>query len=660
MAYKKLAILLGTIIIGLFIFFIAPRAVSAATFMVDDTGDGADSIPGDSSCDDGSGLCTLRSAIQESNALAGDDVINFNIAGVSPHTISPLTPLPIISQTVTIDGCSQPDADCTVIPYVLTIEISGVNAPANPGFDIELVQDVLIKGLVINHFDLAPGIYITNEAHYNSVTTCYIGTDITGKIGVPNLYGIQIHKFALYNQIGGTGLYDGNIISGNTGYGLVISNAGRGSWESAPSHNSAINNYIGTNFDFEDLGNGLGGIYLTLFDQFNVFFVHNNTVGGTTEREANYIMWNDGPGILIDDMSIYNTVTGNFIFNNSGIGIDIDVDGVTSNDNGDTDGGTQDYLNFPNLIEAIYYQSVLYVAGELDTIDSTTIGGDYNIEFFGNSEDSPGGFVGGEKYIFSQDLTVNTTGVPEQFQYNNSMPVYYGYLTSTNTDPLDSTSEFSNSIYIYPAEIGAALDVSSSTITEDHFEIILDAFVENSGELDISNLQVILDLLSMFPSPHIFEILGVSSSDFSVNSTFNGNIDKNLLTGSDNLAIAESGHILINLRIHPSDGDMSFTGSILATGVAHGNVLSVEVSDISTDGSETDANGNGDPSDDSTLTRFQYTEPELPDTSTTLFLKERVLFSLVLILLGTVLLSIILEGKFYMNKCIEIDTIEII
>jgi len=61
----------------------------AATFTVNSVADSLDSIPGDGICSDVSGNCTLRAAIQETNALAGADIImlpagtyNLAIAGV--------------------------------------------------------------------------------------------------------------------------------------------------------------------------------------------------------------------------------------------------------------------------------------------------------------------------------------------------------------------------------------------------------------------------------------------------------------------------------------------------------------------------------------------------------------------------------------------------
>src|SRR5438067_11827020 len=55
-----------------------------------------------------SGAGSLRQAIINANGHVGADVISFNISGTGLHTITPQTGLPIISDTVTIDGYTQP------------------------------------------------------------------------------------------------------------------------------------------------------------------------------------------------------------------------------------------------------------------------------------------------------------------------------------------------------------------------------------------------------------------------------------------------------------------------------------------------------------------------------------------------------------------------
>jgi len=56
-------------------FVVLPITVEAATFTVNSTDDVADITPGDGFCATEGGVCTLRAAIQETNALAGADTI---------------------------------------------------------------------------------------------------------------------------------------------------------------------------------------------------------------------------------------------------------------------------------------------------------------------------------------------------------------------------------------------------------------------------------------------------------------------------------------------------------------------------------------------------------------------------------------------------------
>jgi len=98
----------------------------AASFTVDSIGDGADSNTLDGVCDDGTGKCTLRAAIMQANASVGADTIAFSLPGPSPYSIAPASPLPAVSDTLTIDGTTQPGFSGTPI-----VEIRGDSAGAN-------------------------------------------------------------------------------------------------------------------------------------------------------------------------------------------------------------------------------------------------------------------------------------------------------------------------------------------------------------------------------------------------------------------------------------------------------------------------------------------------------------------------------------------------
>src|SRR5437868_7908350 len=89
-------------------------AISFGTlYLVDSTGDG-DLVGPSTSCDDGTGHCTLRAAIEASNLHGGADFISFNIPTTDPGysngtwTINLPRALPDVFDSVSIHG---PGAD---------------------------------------------------------------------------------------------------------------------------------------------------------------------------------------------------------------------------------------------------------------------------------------------------------------------------------------------------------------------------------------------------------------------------------------------------------------------------------------------------------------------------------------------------------------------
>jgi len=71
---------------------------------------------------------SLRQAILDANSMGGG-TISFNIPGGGVHTISPMTVLPTITQTVTIEGYSQPGSSPNTNPPTM-----GINAVINGGY----------------------------------------------------------------------------------------------------------------------------------------------------------------------------------------------------------------------------------------------------------------------------------------------------------------------------------------------------------------------------------------------------------------------------------------------------------------------------------------------------------------------------------------------
>ena len=137
----------------------------SATFVVVNTND--------------SGAGSLRQAMLDANTFAGNDAITFDIPGAGPYTISPTSPLPTISEAVTIDATTEPDFAGTPV-----VEVDGTNAGAGThGFDVTGSGTVL-TGLVINRFD-GSGINLTGGGNH-TIAGNYIGTDVTGTAALGN------------------------------------------------------------------------------------------------------------------------------------------------------------------------------------------------------------------------------------------------------------------------------------------------------------------------------------------------------------------------------------------------------------------------------------------------------------------------------------------
>jgi hypothetical protein len=142
-----------------------------ATFIVTSTGD--------------SGTGSLRQAIFDANATVGLDSIVFNIPGTGPHTITPTSPLPTITDAVTIDGTTQPGFTGSPI-----IELDGSMAGyLINGLEVTAGNSV-VRGLVINRFE-EDGIRLTNNGR-NMIEGNYIGTDITGTVRYPTRSGAGV------------------------------------------------------------------------------------------------------------------------------------------------------------------------------------------------------------------------------------------------------------------------------------------------------------------------------------------------------------------------------------------------------------------------------------------------------------------------------------
>lgn len=142
-----------------------------------------------------------------------------------------------------------------------------------------------------------------NDATGNTVLGNYIGTDVTGSAALGNDGdGVLINE-APGNTVGGTATGARNVISGNSGSGvLIVGDAADG--------NMVEGNYIGTNAaGTADLGNTEHGVHIDEAD--------NNTIGGSAANAGNLISGNDIHGVLIEGDPVESeNATGNMVLGN--------------------------------------------------------------------------------------------------------------------------------------------------------------------------------------------------------------------------------------------------------------------------------------------------------------------------------------------------------
>ncbi len=274
-----------------------------------------------------------------------------------------------------------------------------------------------------------------NAASYTTVAGNYFGTDATGTIALGNrASGVAIINASANNRIGtnADGTYDeleGNLIAASGSYGIFLRNAGS-------VFNTLLGNRIGTDVSgSQDFGTANNGII--------VFGgATDNQIGGLGVA-ANIIVNSGNDGIEIRDAATQrNTIRGNSIYANHGLGIDLGNDGVTANDIGDSDSGPSSLLNFP-VVTATLTASELLVSGFARPGSQ--------IDFF-IADPDPSGFGEGQTYLFSRTEGSAEDGASGVDSYTHPR---YG---------ADTTNQFSFTVALtdLPAAVAAGTPITAT------------------------------------------------------------------------------------------------------------------------------------------------------------------------------------------------------
>lgn len=331
---------------------LSAQASWSATFTVTSTAD--------------SGTGTLREAVIQANASAGTDTIEFNIAGCPGdvcviNLASTATPIPNITDPVTIDGCSQPgNADqCTQAipdrgPYRIVVQGDG------GGHALRLAagsDGSHIRGLNLRNFLNALAL---ENMSGSAIESNFIGTDENGTTAAPNTgNGVIAVCDGQSNTIGGSTAAQANLISGNGGDGIQFYGGfpcGPGA-NVAPKNNTIVGNWIGTAKDgITPMGNAYSGVSFfgaTAPDTFSGNAVINNVIADSSS------------GVFVAGPATTTRIEGNWIGTDSSGTVDLghEYDGVYfDNAVGNTVGGST-----PGAGNVIAYNA--YAAVAVDDFD---------------------------------------------------------------------------------------------------------------------------------------------------------------------------------------------------------------------------------------------------------------------------------------------------
>ncbi|NJR48447.1 MAG: DUF4347 domain-containing protein [Leptolyngbyaceae cyanobacterium CSU_1_3] len=311
-----------------------------------------------------------------------------------------------------------------ILGNYIGLDVTGtIDLGNTQGIVVDNAENNLIGGSRVSDRNLISGNRQNGIWFYGSDTTGnqilgnYIGTDTTGMIDLGNSVGIVINNGSM-NVIGGSAEGNRNLISGNSRQGIII----RGS---ESKFNQVRGNDIGTKVDrLTALGNGLDGILITASD---------TIVGSPAFNDGNLIAFNGSNGITVS-RGTRNRLSGNSIFSNAGIGIDLNQDGPTANDPNDRDTGANDSQNSPVLASVVTTATEVSINGQFNgTADAV-----FTLEFFS----SPSDRTAGKTYVGQGTILTDFDG-NATFTFSFALPSDLAWITAVAIDGYSNTSEFS-------------------------------------------------------------------------------------------------------------------------------------------------------------------------------------------------------------------------
>jgi hypothetical protein len=338
------------------------------------------------------------------------------------------------------DGVSVGGDSTLVQGNFIGVDVTGAAVLGNRGNGVSTTSNgAVIGGTVPAARNIISGnggtngfanIFLGFNSSSSTIQGNYIGTDLTGNVALNNpKAGISIQSSS--HIVGGTTPGARNVISGNT-VGIQIS----GSVTGAVSGNVVQGNYIGVNqAGAAPLPNSGDGIRL---ENLSSNPVANNIVGGVAAGAGNRIAFNGGNGVLVLS-GTGNSIRGNSIVSNGGLGIDLAPAGITANDAGDGDTGANNKQNFPVINSVTPGPNPPVIKGTLNSTPNTA----FQIDFYASPGCDLSGVGEGDQYLGTATVTTAADG-NSAIDFTATSALSAGAtISATATDPAGNTSEFS-------------------------------------------------------------------------------------------------------------------------------------------------------------------------------------------------------------------------
>jgi len=150
--------------------------------------------------------------------------------------------------------------------------------------------------------------------------------------------------------------------------------------------------------------------------------------------------------------------------------------------------------------------------------------------------------------------------------------------------------------FIQAPQIGLAKrTVQVQTLPNGSVDVTFEFNLENFGNVNINNLQVIDNLTLAFPATCVISVKSLTSDDFIVNAGFTGTGNNNMLLAGNDLPVGDKGAILLTINLlNCGLNQLSFLNQATVNGTAPNGTV---ITDPSDNGSDPDPDGDGNPNE---------------------------------------------------------------